>query len=414
MQISKIQLLFTFVAAATASNASGFSLSNEVALGATSPFLHSTLPNYDQHGAVDISPGSILFGKRQPNLGGAIWSKIPSEFTDWQIHAKIQITGEKLGGEGMALWYSKDRATGPVMGGADLWTGLGILIDTYDDDGRGNNPAIMGILNNGTTTYNHAQDGEGQYFAGCLRNVRNLASPLTLRVTYVREMLRVELDDSTDGREFVNCFERVGIKLPAGYFFGVSGMTNSYPDGLELLDLKVYGGRPLSEDHNNSKPAVASNQDHRDISAQIEKALAGQLRQYMPKIISGHSEDAVRKVSSSHLSSLDDRIKSVGDTLSTMQQTIAGLAEQLHHNDQSHLGEELHHLGEELKARLDGLRGQTTLVQQEHATLRKAVEPTSTVSRYGSYLMFMALQVAILAGFLAVKQRMDKREKKWM
>jgi hypothetical protein len=43
----------------------------------------------------------------------------------------------RIGADGMALWYVKDRAqAGPVYGGPDKWEGLGIFFDTFDNDNK--------------------------------------------------------------------------------------------------------------------------------------------------------------------------------------------------------------------------------------------------------------------------------------
>jgi hypothetical protein len=44
--------------------------------------------------------------------------------------------GSRIGGDGMAFWIVQKPEPGTVFGGADRWNGLGILIDTYDNDGQ--------------------------------------------------------------------------------------------------------------------------------------------------------------------------------------------------------------------------------------------------------------------------------------
>jgi len=37
----------------------------------------------------------------------------------------------------------------------DLWKGLGLFFDSYDNDGMKNNPYISVIVNDGTVSYSH-------------------------------------------------------------------------------------------------------------------------------------------------------------------------------------------------------------------------------------------------------------------
>lgn len=81
-----------------------------------------------------------------PNQKGAVWSQLPNEFNEWQVRENrgslekvifgVRVEGHgSFGTEGTALWYTKERATsGPVFGSKDRWTGLGIFLDSHDDD----------------------------------------------------------------------------------------------------------------------------------------------------------------------------------------------------------------------------------------------------------------------------------------
>jgi hypothetical protein len=43
----------------------------------------------------------------------------------------------RFGAEGIAFWYTRDSAQlGPVFGSRNAWDGLGVLFDTYDNDGK--------------------------------------------------------------------------------------------------------------------------------------------------------------------------------------------------------------------------------------------------------------------------------------
>lgn len=51
-----------------------------------------------------------------------------------------------------------EGVTGSIFGGPDgPWKGLAILFDSYDNDGKYNNPAVMAIFNQGSLIYDADQ-----------------------------------------------------------------------------------------------------------------------------------------------------------------------------------------------------------------------------------------------------------------
>ena len=61
------------------------------------------------------------------------------------------------------FWYTTQRDTiGKLFGNTDRFEGIGVLIDTYDNDGTGLHPYAMLVFNDGTRefTHDHAQHAE--------------------------------------------------------------------------------------------------------------------------------------------------------------------------------------------------------------------------------------------------------------
>lgn len=53
---------------------------------------------------------------------------------DLQVHFKVHGKGKELFGDGLAIWYAKDRMqTGPVFGNNDYFHGLAVILDTYSN-----------------------------------------------------------------------------------------------------------------------------------------------------------------------------------------------------------------------------------------------------------------------------------------
>lgn len=55
---------------------------------------------------------------------------------DWEVILTLNVHGStgELFGDGLAFWFTKDRnQLGPVFGGMDHFTGLGVFLDTYSN-----------------------------------------------------------------------------------------------------------------------------------------------------------------------------------------------------------------------------------------------------------------------------------------
>lgn len=55
---------------------------------------------------------------------------------NWElvVQFKVHGKGKELFGDGLALWYAKERmVSGPVFGSKDYFNGLAIILDTYSN-----------------------------------------------------------------------------------------------------------------------------------------------------------------------------------------------------------------------------------------------------------------------------------------
>ncbi|XP_012936628.1 protein ERGIC-53 [Aplysia californica] len=94
---------------------------------------------------------------------GSVWSKNKLDSTGWEVEAGLRITGRgRVGADGMAIWFTEGRGSmgdDPnnlvVFGAADRWNGLGIFLDSFDNDGQHNNPYMMAVTNDGSRSFDH-------------------------------------------------------------------------------------------------------------------------------------------------------------------------------------------------------------------------------------------------------------------
>ena len=135
---------------------------------------NKTLPFFDLLGDAHVTGQAVRLTPVAAHKKGAIWAQAANALEEWSVQFTMNVTGAPgsgHGSEGMAFWYVKERAQlGPIFGSRDKWTGMGIFFDSFDNDGKSNNPAVLAVYNNGGYNYNFAGDGEGQVFAHCYKD----------------------------------------------------------------------------------------------------------------------------------------------------------------------------------------------------------------------------------------------------
>ncbi|KAM6965476.1 lectin, mannose-binding 2-like b [Aplochiton taeniatus] len=206
----------------------------------------SSSSHWDLMGNAMITPEHVRLTPDHQSRQGAVWSRIPCYLRDWelQVHFKIHGQGKKnLNGDGMAFWLTKERMQiGPVFGNMNQFTGLAVFVDTYPNENKNHErvfPYVSAMLGNGTLVYDHEQDGQPTELGGCPALVRNVNHDTFLLIRYSNNRLTIMID--IDGkREWRDCVDVSGMRLPLGYFFGASSATGDLTDNHDLISMKLY------------------------------------------------------------------------------------------------------------------------------------------------------------------------------
>lgn len=176
---------------------------------------------------------------------GAIWNTQPCRTRNWELHVQFSVhgSGKTLFGDGMAVWYAKDKnQLGDVFGNKNFFSGLAIFLDTYSNHNGPHNhehPYISAMVNNGSQSYDHDRDGTHTQLAGCEAKFRNMDHSTFITIRYHNNILKVSMD--IDGKNgWKECFEVNGIKLPLGYYFGASAATGELADNHDVISMKMY------------------------------------------------------------------------------------------------------------------------------------------------------------------------------
>ncbi|EFX84199.1 hypothetical protein DAPPUDRAFT_209797 [Daphnia pulex] len=227
-----------------------------------------SMPFWDFLGSTVISSNYIRLTSDLQSKSGAIWNIVPCKSKNWelQVQFKVHGHGKDLFGDGLAFWYARDRMVkGPVFGSKDYFYGLAIILDTYSNHNGPHNhahPYISAMVNNGTLYYDHDRDGTHTQLAGCEARFRNVEHETYLAVRYENDKLSVSTDiDNKAG--WKPCFTVEGVRLPTGYYFGMSATTGDLSDNHDIIAVKLYelddsSTDATTEDRSNIMPAAQS------------------------------------------------------------------------------------------------------------------------------------------------------------
>jgi len=191
------------------------------------------------HLGVILTSGSIASAQMEQ---GSIWNFVPITASSWEVDVQFMVQGNPSHpGEGMIITFTESPIqSGGLFGVNPDIRGLAIVLDSKDNDGLGNNPAISAHWFDGVKQYTFEDDGVGQQIAGCLADFRGRSHPVLIRIEYVGEdqKLAVSLDLRGSG-VFQRCFAVEDFHLQSSkVFFGIGAMSLKQ-DMHQVLDIVV-------------------------------------------------------------------------------------------------------------------------------------------------------------------------------
>uniref|UniRef100_A0A669EC21 Lectin, mannose-binding 2 n=1 Tax=Oreochromis niloticus TaxID=8128 RepID=A0A669EC21_ORENI len=182
---------------------------------------------WDFSGSTLVTSSYVRLTPDERSKQGSIWNTVPCYLKDWEMHVQFKIHGsgkKSLHGDGIALWYTKDRLhSGPVFGNQDQFLGLAIFLDTFRNDLDGTARSFPYISAMG----------------GCSAEIRNRDHDTYLAIRYSKGRLTVMVDVD-DKNEWNECIDIGGVRLPTGYFFGASAATGDLSDNHDIISMKLY------------------------------------------------------------------------------------------------------------------------------------------------------------------------------
>uniref|UniRef100_A0A8C7NCE4 L-type lectin-like domain-containing protein n=1 Tax=Oncorhynchus mykiss TaxID=8022 RepID=A0A8C7NCE4_ONCMY len=175
---------------------------------------------------------------------GSVWAKNTVNFDHWEAEVTFRVSGRgRMGADGLAIWFTTAQGLdGPVYGAADNWNGIGIFFDSFDNDGKKNNPAVLVVGNNGKLVYDHPNDGTTQALGTCLRDFRNKPYPVRAKITYYKKTLTVLINNgfTPDKEDYEFCTKVDNMIIPQEGYFGISAATGGLADDHDVLSFLTF------------------------------------------------------------------------------------------------------------------------------------------------------------------------------
>ncbi len=196
-----------------------------------------------------IQKDFVRLTQQKQSQSGYMWTEKFAKMKDWEALIEFRITGERnIGGDGFAFWYTDGpNMVGNVFGAMDYWKGLGVFVDTFDNDGKGASPLITATVNDGTQSYIASDDGLSQAIGSCSFPVRNLPRTSFLRIRYQNQRLSVQFARQP-GDVFEKCLEVNNVVLDVNMHFGLSAHTGDVADNHDIYSLIVKDLTPENAD----------------------------------------------------------------------------------------------------------------------------------------------------------------------
>jgi hypothetical protein len=185
----------------------------------------------------------------------------------FRVHSPLS-----LGGDGFAFWVV-DRALahgGPVVGAPSAgFRGVGVVFDSFDNDGARDNPAIHIIAspagNSRSDSFDPTSDFSHSRLATCVFDFRNSVPDdvihAVVRYDSTSRSLKVHVESK---RHSLDCANVDGIDLTQGnHYFGFTAHTGQLADNHDVYYFSVSSDDAKAPAHlEDDKAAAAAEAEH--------------------------------------------------------------------------------------------------------------------------------------------------------
>ncbi|KAI9832675.1 MAG: hypothetical protein M1819_004260 [Sarea resinae] len=212
-----------------------------------------------------LSDRVVLTPPYPGNRRGALWAENRQLAQEWTADFEFRASGPERGGGNLQIWYEKDGES--LVGTSSIYTigqfdGLVLVVDMYGGKGG----TVRGFLNDGTTDYKSHHAVDSLSFGHCEYPYRNLGRPSHVQIHQAPDFFEVLVDNQV-------CFRTDKVKLPAGYFFGVSAASAESPDSFEAYKFLVSTTSAFTREEVRMPPPIPQDYSGAALDSQQQQQL---------------------------------------------------------------------------------------------------------------------------------------------
>ncbi|KAL8858479.1 MAG: hypothetical protein Q9178_004977 [Gyalolechia marmorata] len=331
--------------------------------------------------------------------------------SEWTAELEFRATGGDRGGGNLQIWYTKEgrpQVETPSIYTIGAFDGLALVVDMYGGKGG----SIRGFMNDGSTDYKSHHAVDSLAFGHCDFSYRNLGRPSRVQI----KQLAGSFEVGVNGKE---CFSTDKIKLPSGYYFGISAASADNPDSFEVYKFLT-----------STAPGITRELPRRDPPTQQPPSA---MNQGPPSDDQGSRHTASDAQFAVQLTDLQTRLQTLSQSLDNVFREVQQLASksETRHQDLANKAtsnEQLSAMNKRIQSienTLQGYSGQFSSIQSilkdSHSTLNEGLSQHMThiistkTPRMSSFIVVVIVFQLLLAGcYVLYKRRRANGPKKYL
>ena len=215
------------------------------------------LPFWEFGGDAVLTDAYLRLTPDSPSRSGYAWNLEPLRLNAWELTIGFHVHSKSaIGADGFALWFvdKVSRNGGPLFGHPAKFRGVGVLFDTFDNDGQRDNPSLNVVSNDGEQDfeYHKHNDFKSASLASCRLDYHNpqVHRVPAVRLKYEERTLSIYVDwGLRDGSEEL-CAVANNIDIPSGYYIGLTAETGGFTDTHDIyfVNTRPVGGVEYDHD----------------------------------------------------------------------------------------------------------------------------------------------------------------------
>jgi mannose-binding lectin 2 len=207
--------------------------------------------NWEYGGSTMIFENYCRLTPDLPDRQGFMWSEQPVNLERWEAIFALKIGGKgKIFGDGLAFWWTKNRMRpGPIFGNEDRWEGLGVFLDTYDNNLDNRHPYLSAFWNDGTVAWDHDNDGGEHAALGCkIKPAFRNKNAIQVVVSFFIDRIQILVfDEATE--KWYDCLNMTIPKVDTTQqYFGFTASTGAVSDNHDILSFEVYDMKKMADE----------------------------------------------------------------------------------------------------------------------------------------------------------------------